>query len=55
MLTGISPSLTSAPGLRNAATSTGLMLLMPPWMNVLSPQLTTCLPRRVVPGKSPIW
>ncbi|MNM80540.1 hypothetical protein D3C81_925120 [compost metagenome] len=52
MLTGISPSLISAPGRRNADTSTGLMLLIELPMKVLSPQLTTCLPARKVPGKS---
>ena len=34
------------PGTRSALTSIGLMPLMPPWMNVLSPQLTTCRPPR---------
>ncbi|MNC80904.1 hypothetical protein D3C81_1669840 [compost metagenome] len=52
MLTGIRPSLISAPGRRKAETSTGLMLLMELPMNVLSPQLTTCLPARTVPGRS---
>ncbi|MNN87729.1 hypothetical protein D3C81_2053240 [compost metagenome] len=54
MLTGIRPSLISAPGRRNAETSTGLMLLIELPMKVLSPQLTTCLPTRAVPGRSAI-
>ncbi len=54
MFTGIRPSLISAPGRRNAATSIGLMLLIEFWMNVLSPQLTTCLPTRTLPGRSPM-
>ena len=53
MFTGIKPSLISAPGLRNADTSIGLMLLIELPMKVLSPQLTTCLPARTVPGRSP--
>ncbi|MNY82140.1 hypothetical protein D3C86_2240760 [compost metagenome] len=52
MFTGIRPSLISAPGRRNADTSTGLMLLIELPMKVLSPQLTTCLPARTVPGSS---
>ncbi|MNY13401.1 hypothetical protein D3C86_1465330 [compost metagenome] len=52
MFTGIRPSLTSAPGRRNAATSIGLMLLIELPMKVLSPQLTTCLPRRTLPCNS---
>ncbi|MNN45204.1 hypothetical protein D3C81_1595260 [compost metagenome] len=50
MFTGIRPSLISAPGRRNAETSIGLIELMLFWMKVLSPQLTTCLPRRTEPG-----
>ncbi|MCY1546846.1 hypothetical protein D9M68_828670 [compost metagenome] len=53
MLTGIRPSLTSEPGRRSAATSIGLIELMLFWMKVLSPQLTTCLPTRTLPGRSP--
>ncbi|MNW69962.1 hypothetical protein D3C74_491130 [compost metagenome] len=53
MFTGIRPSLISAPGRRSAATSMGLMLLIELPMKVLSPQLTTCLPRRTLPGRSP--
>ncbi|MNN25844.1 hypothetical protein D3C81_1393330 [compost metagenome] len=53
MLTGIRPSLISAPGRRTAATSIGLITLMLFWMKVLSPQLTTCLPKRALPGRSP--
>ncbi|MCY1460916.1 hypothetical protein D9M71_785150 [compost metagenome] len=52
-LTGIRPSFTSAPGRRRAATSIGLMLLIELPIKVLSPQLTTCLPRRTLPGSSP--
>ena len=35
--------------MRSLDTSIGLMMLMPPWMKVLSPQLTTCRPRRTEP------
>ncbi|MNG29961.1 hypothetical protein D3C84_1154750 [compost metagenome] len=51
MFTGSSASLISAPGRRRAETSIGLMLLMLLGMKVLSPQLTTCLPRRTLPGR----
>ncbi|SVJ79155.1 Uncharacterised protein [Klebsiella pneumoniae] len=54
MFTGIRPSLISEPGRRKAVTSIGLMALMPFWMKVLSPQFTTCLPRRTLPGRSPM-
>ena len=54
MFTGIRPSLISAPGRRKAAASIGLIALMLLPMKVLSPQLTTCLPRRTEPGSSPM-
>jgi hypothetical protein len=44
MLTGRKASFSSAPATRSLETSTGLMTLMPPWMKVLSPQLTTWRP-----------
>ncbi len=47
---GVSASLSSEPGTRSLLTLTGLRMLMPFWMKVLSPQLTTWLPART---KSP--
>ncbi|MNN47639.1 hypothetical protein D3C81_1620680 [compost metagenome] len=54
MLTGIRPSLSSEPGRRRAATSSGLIELIELPMNRLSPQLSTCWPRRTLPGRSAI-
>jgi hypothetical protein len=52
--TGSRASRNSAPGTRRTLTSTGLTALMPPWMNVLSPQLITCEPPRISPGCAPL-
>ncbi len=53
MPTGRKASRSSAPGTRSAATSTGLILLMPPGMKVLSPQFNTCWPPRSWPRRLP--
>ena len=54
MLTGRKACLSSEPATRSLETSTGLIELMPPWMKVLSPQLTTWRPNRTVAWRPPI-
>jgi hypothetical protein len=49
MSIGRKASFSSEPATRSLDTSTGLMTLMPFWMKVLSPQLTTWRPRRMLP------
>ncbi len=49
MSIGRKASFSSAPATRSLDTSIGLMTLMPFWMKVLSPQLTTWRPTRQVP------
>ena len=43
---GLRASFNSAPGVRSLSTSTGLRMLIPFRMNVLSPQFTTWSPTR---------
>jgi hypothetical protein len=50
IMRGRRASLSSEPGVRSLATSMGLMELTPLGMKVLSPQLSTCRPTRIVAG-----
>ncbi len=53
MPSGSRASFNSEPGSRIAAAFTGLITLMPPRKKTLSPQLTTCSPRRACTGTCP--
>ncbi|MNZ83263.1 hypothetical protein D3C78_1019860 [compost metagenome] len=51
--TGSRASLTSVPGRRSEGTSIGLIWLRP-CTKMLSPQFSTCRPRRTCSGRSPM-